>query len=324
MTAVKIRVITVLVLLAVVAIIGFSGIYVVNEGEQAVVLTFGKLTDTKDPGMYWHMPMAQTVRKQSTEAIYTLEYGFRTNNTATTKDTAQYNDENAEAIMLTGDQSIIKVEAIYQVVVRDVAQFFYKVDDPFDTMQKAFESVLRRNMQNHTLDDALLNKDTIEEQVLQDFRNVLKPYELGVQINSVKFQNIEVPDEVVAAYQDVNNAKNEKTRRLDEAAKYKNQIVPNARAQAYKMLQDAEAYRAKTVANAEGEVSEFNKVLEKYRNSKSITRTRLLIETLESMLASADHVYIMDEDSGVLKMLTLTPGETKAPQATAAPVEGGN
>lgn len=324
MTAVKIRVITVLVLVAVVAIIGFSGFYRVNEGEQAVVLTFGELSDTKEPGLYWHVPMIQQVKTQSRTQLYTLEYGYRTKQPATTTSEAVYEDVPEEAIMLTSDQNIVSVEAVYQVTVSDVSAYLYQVDDQFGTMQCAFETVLRRILQNRTLDDALLNKQEIEAQVLPDFREMLRPYNLGVTVSAVRIQNIVVPEEVKAAYEDVINAMNEKTRNLDVAEKYKNEVVPNARAQAYKMIQDAEAYRAKTIANAEGEVAEFNKVLEKYRNSKSITRTRLLIETLESMLASADHVYIMDEESGVLKMLTLTPGETTAPQATAAPAEGGN
>jgi membrane protease subunit HflK len=157
--------------------------------------------------------------------------------------------------MLTGDQNIVSVEAVYQIFVKDVSSFFYEVDDPFGTMRCAFETVLRRNLQNRTLDDALLNKQDIASKVRDDFRAMLAPYNLGIEVKEVMIQNISVPAEVDAAYQDVNNAKNEKTRKLDESEKYKNQVVPNARAHAYKLIQDAEAYKAETVANAEGEVA---------------------------------------------------------------------
>lgn len=325
MTAGKIRTIAILILAGVAVIIGLTGVYRVNQGEQAVVLTFGEISDTKDPGLYWRVPLVQEVRTQSRTQLYTLEYGFRTEQSAPTGADTIYSDRESEAIMLTGDQNIVSVEAVYQVNVSDVASFLYEADDPFGTMQCAFETVLRRNLQNRTLDDALLNKEEIASRVLSDFREMLAPYNLGVNVKDVKIQNIEVPDAVAADYEDVINAKNEKTRKMDEAEKYRNAVVPNARAKAYKLVQEAEAYRAITVANAEGEVSEFNEVFAKYVNSKDITRTRLLIETLENILTNANRLYIVDENSGVLKLLNLeqdgdtaeAPVHTVAPQATA-------
>lgn len=327
----KIKWVAILAIVAVAAILVFTGFYEVKQGEQAVVLTFGEISDTRnDAGLFWRWPLIQEVRLQSRTVIYTEEYGFRTKNGATPTTQTEYEDSDAEAIMLTGDQNIVRVEAVYQIVVQDVTQFFYNVDDPFGTMRCAFETVLRRNLQNRTLDDALLNKQDIEQQVLPDFKEMLKPYGLGVQIKDVKIQNISVPEEVKSAYEDVNNAKNEKTQKLDEAEKYKNEVVPNARAQAYKLEQDAEAYRAVTVANAEGEVAQFNDVYEKYVNSKEITKRRLLIETLESILSQANQLYIMDDSSSALKLLNLngvTPAGTSQPAATApqatAP-QGGN
>ena len=112
--------------------------------------------------------------------------------------------------------------------------------------------MLRRNLQNRTLDEALLAKQEIEAQVLPDFLAMIKPYKLGITVSAVRIQNISVPTEVNSAYEDVINAMTEKTKNLDEAEKYKNQVVPNARGQAYKMVQDAQAYSAKTIANAEG------------------------------------------------------------------------
>ena len=320
------RTIAILVIVVVVAIIGLSGIYRVNQGEQAVVLTFGEKTDVREAGMYWHVPFVQSVAKQSRTQLYTLEYGFRTQKAATTSDTAEYSDEDKEAIMLTKDQNIVKVEAVYKVYVEDVAAFLYQVNDPFDTMQRAFETVIRRNLQNRTLDDALLNKQQIESEVLPEFRDMLNSYDIGVKVKEVLIQNINVPAEVLSAYQDVNNAMAEKTTKLDEAEKYKNQVVPNARAQAYKLVQDAEAYRAKTVANAEGEVAQFNDVYAKYVNNKDITRKRLLIETLEKILSSAGKLYMVDDSSGLLKMLNIgedTGSAAPTTPAATAPAQGG-
>jgi modulator of FtsH protease HflK len=305
LTASKVRLIAILIVVGVAIIFGLTGFYEVKQGEQAVILTFGQITETKEAGLYWRMPLIQEVRLQSRTVIYTIEYGFRTTQSATTTSQAQYQDMDDEAIILTGDQNIVRVEAVYQVIVQDVSSFLYRVDDPFGTMQCAFESVLRRNLQNRTLDDALLNKQDIEVQALQDFREMLKPYNLGVQVKEVRIQNINVPEEVKAAYEDVNNAKNEKTRKLDEAEQYYNKVVPSARAQAYTLEQSAQAYSARTVANANGEVAQFNDVYAKYIDNKEITRKRLLIETLESILANADKLYMVDDNSGVLKLLGL-------------------
>lgn len=324
MTAKRIRLITTLILLGILVVIGLSGIYRVNPGEQAAVLTFGELSDTKGEGMYWHMPMIQRVEMQSTTQQYTLEYGFRTKSAGTSTSQPVYDLMPEEAIMLTSDQSIVSVEAVYQVTVSDVGMFLYQVDDQWGTMQCAFETVLRRILQNRTLDDALLNKQEIQSEVLPAFRAMLQPYNLGVTVNNVLIQNIVVPTEVSAAYEDVINAMNEKTRNLDVAEKYKNEVVPNARAQAYKMEQEAQAYKARVLANAEGEVAEFNEVYAKYVNSKDITRTRLLIETLQDILSESQQIYIMDEDSGALKLLQLN--QTPKPEATPVPAapEGGN
>jgi membrane protease subunit HflK len=300
----------VLVVVAILVIMALFSFYRIKEGENALILTFGEVTDTKtQAGLYWHIPVIQSVDVQSTTEIRTEEYGYRTTRSGTTSTAAQYYDVDEEAIMLTGDSSIVRVEAIYQVKVNDVEKFFYEVDDPYGTLRYAFETVLRRNVQNATLDTALLNKSEIEKNVFPDFKSLVEnTYNIGIDVVQVKIQNIAVPAEVQAAYQDVINAKNEQTRRLDEGEKYENQVVPAAEAKAYQMIQDAEAYKAETIAEAQGEVAVFNAVYEKYALSPEITRKRLFIETVENIMANADKKYIISEGSDVLEFLPLETG----------------
>ena len=222
--------------------------------------------------------------------------------------------------MLTNDNSIVSIEAIYQYTIRDVKQYYFDVDDPEGTLQLAFEAIIRRNIQNRPLDDALLNKEEIERQVLPDFQALIDTYEMGVKINDVRIQNITVPADVSAAYEDVNNAKNEKTKRLDEAEKYANEVLPEARSRAYQTLQEAEAYKAETIAAAESEAAVFQAVYEKYKAAPEITRTRLLIETMESVLHNTGRVIVAEPDSGVLKILDLD--QTTGGAAEAAAPEG--
>jgi membrane protease subunit HflK len=303
--------IVILVLVGLVVLLSVTSFYRIKEGENAVVLTFGEVTDTKTTaGLYWHLPIIQAVKIQSTTEVYTFEFGFNTTRTGTTTTAAQYITDDAEAIMLTGDNSIVRVEATYQVTVADVEQFFFEVDDPFGTLQYAFETIIRRNVQNKILDVALTKKAEIETEVLADFKALAEDtYNLGITVKSVKIQNIVVPDEVSDAYRDVQNAINEQTTKLDEGERYENEVVPAAEAKAYKMIQDAEAYKAETIAQAQGEVAVFNAVYEKYILSPEITRKRLFIETIEKIMASADKKYIISEGSDVLEFLPLETTE---------------
>lgn len=301
------RIIALCVLAAVVAVIGLSGFYRVNEGEEAILLTFREMTDKKGPGIYWRVPLVQTVDKVSTSQIHTLELGFRTQTGQYIDDPSDYTDVNDEALMLTGDDNLVRVEAVCQYSVRDAQSYLYEVDKPESTMKLAFETALRRNIQNKALDDALLNKATIEQEVIPDFQRMLDSYGIGVTVREIRIQNITVPTEVNAAYEDVNNAKNEKTRKLDEAEKYSNEVIPAARSEAYQMVQEAEAYKSEVISQATGDVANFNSVYEEYVSSKSITRKRLMIETMERILENAESKVVIDGDGDTLRLLPIEP-----------------
>ena len=283
------------------------GIYRVDQGEDAMVLTFGEVTSHKSSGIYFKIPFVQTVEKESLTSIRTIEYGFRTKQVGSTTQSSQYDDVAEEAIMITGDGNIVNVEVIYQIVIKDVKSFFFEVDDPIGTLKLAFETVLRRNIQGKTLDDALLKKQEIENEVLPDLKKIINSYKMGIEIRTIQIQNIRVPNEVTAAYEDVNNAKNEKTRKLDEAEKYKNEKIPLARSKAYQMIQASEGYKAEKVAQATGDVANFESVYAKYLTSKDITRKRLMIETMESILSKAKTKYVLESGDGLLKFLPLAP-----------------
>jgi membrane protease subunit HflK len=312
------KLLAVLVVLALVGITLLTGFYRVGQGEEALVITFGRVTATHGPGLYFRIPLVQGVISESVTTIHTKEYGFRTTAQGTAGKAAKYSDNDNESVMLTNDNSIVSLEAIYQYTIRDVKQYHFDVDDPENKLQLAFEAVIRRNIQSLTLDNALLNKEDIERAVLPEFQRIVDSYEMGVKINSVRIQNITVPEAVTAAYEDVNNAKNEMTKRLDEAEKYKNEVLPNARSKAYQVLQEAEAYKAETIAAAEAEVAVFDAVYEKYKAAPEITRKRLLIETMEKILKNSGKIIVADNNSEVLKVLDLDSGEVSSTTTAAA------
>ncbi len=307
------RWVLVVAILAIIALIVAAGLYRVGQGEEALVITFGKVTATHGPGLYWHLPGVQRIISKSVTTIHDVEYGYRTSKSASRLSNAEYTDVTDESVMLTNDNSIVQLEAIYQYTIRDVKQYVFDVVDPERTMHLAFEAILRRNIQNRSLDEALLSKDIIEQEVLPDFQALIDSYEMGVKINGVHIQNITVPQAVIANYEDVNNAKNEKTRRLDEAQTYENKVLPLARSQAYQLTQRAQAYKANTVAEAEAEVALFRAVYEKYQAQPEVSRTRMLIETMEDVLGGAGRIVIADSDVGLLKMLNLNETESEAP-----------
>ena len=296
----------VLAALAIIAALVAGGLYRVGQGEQALVITFGKVTGTNGPGLYWHMPGVQQIIAESVTTIRDVEYGYRTSKSASRTSNAEYTDVMEESVMLTNDNSIVQLEAIYQYTIRDVKQYVFDVVDPEKTMHLAFEAILRRNIQSRSLDEALLSKDLIEQEVLPDFQALIDSYEMGVKINGVHIQNITVPSAVIANYEDVNNAKNEKARRLDEAQTYENKVLPLTRSQAYQKTQSAQAYKASEVAKAEAEVALFRAVYERYQAQPDITRDRMIIETMESILGEAGKIVVVDQSNNVLSLLDLS------------------
>ena len=318
----KTGLIVIAVVVAVALLLSLNSFYRVGQGEEALLLTFGRVTATKGPGLYWKIPLIQNVISESVTTIHTKEYGFRTTQQGTAGIASKYSDDTNESVMLTNDNSIVSIEAIYQYTIRDVKQYSFNIDDPEGTLQLAFEAIIRRNIQNRSLDDALLNKEEIELQVLPDFQALVDSYDMGVKINDVRIQNITVPADVSAAYEDVNNAKNEKTKYIDEAEKYQNQVLPKARSNAYQTLQDAEGYKAETIAAAQSDVAVFKAVYEKYKLAPEITRTRLFIETMENVLQNSGRIVVAEPDSSVVKVMELD-GSAASTTTDVAALEGG-
>jgi len=281
--------------------------YTLDNAEEAVIERFGKLTSVNtSAGLHFKVPFIDKISIYNTNEIYSLQYGYRPTSEATTTSAATYTEVDSEAIVLTRGSYLINIGAVIQYKITDPAAYHYNVDDQEGTIRLAFESVLRSNIQNQLLDDALVNKDSIAKEIMPDLARKLASYNVGITLTEVKLTDVLLPEDVQYAYDDVNIATNEKDSYKSQADKYSNEMLPKARAEAYQMIQQAESYKAGKVAQAKGDVTNFNQVYDKYKVSKEITRTRLYIETMETIMSTAKNKFIIDLDSdGVLKFLPL-------------------
>lgn len=285
----------------------FSSIYMLDNAEAAVVERLGKLNRVQTKaGLNFKIPFIDVIYIVNTNEVYSLQYGYRSESAPTTTSPASYRNVENESIVLTSGSYLIDLGAVIQYRITDPAAYIYEVDDVEGTVRLAFESVLRSNIQNQELDEALINKDSIAQSILPDLSRKVNSYNVGITITEVRLTDVLLPKDVQFAYDDVNIASNEKDALRSQATRYSNEMLPKARADAYQMIQGAEAYKAEKVAQSLGDVENFNQVYERYVVAQDITRTRLYIETMEKVLSSVDQKYIIDLDSdNVLKFLPL-------------------
>jgi len=294
-------------IIVVIAALFLGSYYTLDNAEEAVIERFGELTSVNTTaGLHFKIPFIDKVIIYNTNEIYSLQYGYRPTSESTTSSPATYQDVEYEAIVLTKGSYLINIGAVIQYKITDPAAYYYNVDDQENTIRLAFESVLRSNIQNQLLDDALVNKDSISKEIMPDLTKKLAIYNVGITLTEVKLTDVLLPEDVQYAYDDVNIASNEKDSYKSQADKYSNEMLPKARAEAYQMIQQAESYKAEKVAQAKGDVTNFNQVYDKYKVSQEITKTRLYIETMEKILSVTKHKYIIDLNSdSVLKFLPL-------------------
>lgn len=296
-----------------VVLIAFSfvtnGFYKLDNAEKAVIERFGELIKVVDkPGLSFKIPYLDKVYIINTNKVESIQYGYRPDSAPTPTSEPSYINKDDESIVLTKGSYIVNIGAIIQYRITDPAAYIYNVDDQLGTARLAFESVLRRNMQNRDLESALIYKESIALEILPELSKKLNSYGLGITITDVKFTDVLLPENVQLAYDDVNIAENEKTEYKSKADKYTNEMLPNARADAYQRIQEAESYKANKLAQANGDVENFLQVYEKYKVAKDITKERLYIETMESVLSKVNSKFIIDFNSdGVVKYLPLSP-----------------
>lgn len=289
------------IIVAVAALLVFlwlgNGIYNVQEGEQGAVLRFGRFDRVSMPGLNYHLPWPiETVHKEMVNKSRRIEIGYRSTGMSRKGGSSTSRDINNESIMLTGDENIVELNVDVVWSISNLSDYLFNVIDPEDTVKAAAESAIRDVIGNTPIASVLSNrKQEISESVEKLMQEILDTYKAGVKIDQVQLLKAEPPKEVIQAYRDVQIAISDKKREINQAQAYNNDILPKARGEAAKILQEAEGYKAEIIARAEGDVARFNQVYKQYVANKEVTKSRLQIETVESVLENVEKVIMGGE-----------------------------
>ena len=271
-----------------------SGFYRVQPDELGVELRFGKYTVTTQPGLNYHLPgPIESVFRPKVQKVNQVEIGYRLSGEL--QGAGPTRSVPDESLMLTGDENIVNVEFVVQWRIKDPEDFLFNIRNPEDTVKAVAESAMREVIGKTEIAWALAEgRAQIEQQTLELAQAVLDSYVAGILINQVKMQKVDPPDAVIEAFRDVQRAKADEQRLINEAEAYKRDILPRARGEAERILQEAEGYRQQVVAQAEGDAQRFLSVYAEYKQAQDITRKRIYLETMEKILTGMPKV-ILDE-----------------------------
>lgn len=277
-----------------------SGIYQVGPGERGVVRTFGaRVTGETGPGLHYHIPWpVQRADVVNVESVRTAEIGFTSTGA---REGQAAREVLAEALMLSGDENVVNIHAIVQYRVRDAGDYVFNVVRPDDALKSAAEVALRGVVGQNTIDYVMVEARTAVENQTQEFLQALMDsYRSGIVVLGVKLQEVDAPQEVRDAFQDVVRAREDRERLVREAEGYAADIVPRARGEKEKQIRDAAAYREQRVLRAQGDAERFLAVLEEYRKAPDVTRQRLYLETVEAILPEIEKIVIDPQGAGNL------------------------
>ncbi|MBL1277058.1 MAG: FtsH protease activity modulator HflK [Ectothiorhodospiraceae bacterium] len=291
-------------LIAAVALIGWviSGVYIVEEGTRGVVLQFGKYHETTQPGPHWFPRGIQKVESVDIANIRGISVGFRSG--AGNRQTSS--NVGRESLMLTQDENIVDVKLAVQFKVKSASDYLFNVKDPETSLRQVIESAIRETIGKSDMDYILKEgRADVTEQTKVQVQAIMDLYQTGLQVTTVNLQDAQPPEQVQDAFADAVKAQGDQARVINEAEAYSNDIIPRARGKAARQLAEANAYKEQVIAEATGEASRFTQVLTEYKKAPEVTRKRLYLEAVESVLTNSSKVLIDVKGGGNLLYLPL-------------------
>ncbi|OGA19172.1 MAG: HflK protein [Betaproteobacteria bacterium RIFCSPLOWO2_02_FULL_63_19] len=305
--------------------------FTVQPEETGIVQRFGAVDRTVGPGLHFKFPDGiERVRLVPTARVLKEEFGFGTSSAAGGR--TQYAGDKKSfkevSLMLTGDLNVIDVQWIVQYRIEDPAQYLFHVRESRQTIRDIAESVMRRVVGNRLGSDVLtVGRVAVSTEVKVEMQKILSDYGTGVRLVTVELQDVTPPDPVKPAFNEVNEARQDRERTINQAQERANREIPKARGEATRTVTEAEGYAVERVNRANGEATRFRAVLADYQRAPEVTRRRLYLEAIGSILPEAKALYIVDSDQkALLPWLRLESGATPAAAggARAAGVKGGN
>lgn len=268
-----------------------SGLYIIDEGFQGVETRFGQYIGTTNSGLNWHIPAPiESVEKINVKEQRFIEIGYRSSAGGQAQGSIPV---PKEALMLTRDENYIDVKLAVQYQVKDAKAFLFSLADPKATLVQVTESALRGVVGGSDMDFVLTEgRSEVVAQTKTEIQKTLDMYDSGIQISSVNLQDAQPPEQVQNAFEDAIKAREDQQRFINEAEAYSNDVVPKARGAAARKIQEAQGYKEQVIAQAEGETSRFTKLLNEYKKAPDVTRKRLYLESMESVLSTTSSVVV--------------------------------
>jgi membrane protease subunit HflK len=263
-----------------------TGFYKVEEAERGVVLRFGKHVHTTQRGLHWHMPMPiETVEKVDVTKVYTIPIN---------------------STMLTQDENIVEIQGTVQYQIDNAEKYLFNVKNPQASLEQITESALRESIGRSKMGYVITEgRGEISIQVKQIIQEIVNTYQTGLNIFKVNIQSAKPPEAVKDAFDDVTQAREDEERFKNEAEAYRNEVLPKARGASARMREEADAYKNEVIARAEGEAKRFEELLTEYKKSPAITRERLYLEMMESVLNKSSKILVDVEGGNNLLYLPL-------------------
>jgi len=263
-----------------------TGFYKVEEAERGLVFRFGEHVDTTQKGLHWHLPIPiGSVEKVDVAKVYTIPIN---------------------STMLTQDENIVDIHGTVQYQIANAEQYAFNVRDPEISLSQVTESALRESIGRSKMDYVITEgRGEIAIQVKDIIQGIVNNYETGLTIFKVNIQSAKPPEAVKDAFDDVTQAREDEERFKNEAEAYRNEVIPKARGASARMREEAEAYKNEVIARADGEADRFNQLLIEYKKAPQITRERLYLDMMETVLSNSSKVMIDVEGGNNLLYLPL-------------------
>ena len=286
------------VLFAIVIVFGLTCYYTVDDKQQAVVTTFGKVTDITDAGVHLKLPFGiQQVEKVDVNVYQKITLGYNPVGSG-------YTVDDRESAMITGDYNIVNVDFFVEYKISDPVQYLYSSNDPESILRNLVQSQVRNVVGSSTVDSVLTDgKENIQMQVRTLVTDILSQYDIGLSLVDVKIQDAEPPtQEVIEAFKNVETAKQQAETVINDAKAYKNAQLPQAQAKADKLIQNAQYLKEKRINEATEQVAMFNAMYQEYALNPQVTKSRMYYEAISQIMPGVK-LYINTSSGSDVQML---------------------